>query len=51
MSRLEVLRGVGHFPHVEAPDRFNDVLTDFLSSTRAGAVDLAGLRDALVANG
>jgi pimeloyl-ACP methyl ester carboxylesterase len=50
-SRLEVLRGVGHFPHVEAPDRFNDVLTDFLATTRAGAVDLAGLRDALVANG
>ena len=49
-SRLEVLRGLGHFPHVEDPDRFNDVLVDFLATTRPGAVDLAVLRDALVAN-
>jgi len=49
-SRLEVLSGVGHFPQVEAPDRFNDVLVDFLATTEAGAVDVAGLRDALVAN-
>ena len=50
-SRLEVLSGLGHFPHVEDPDRFNDVLVDFLATTRPGAVDLAVLRDALVANG
>jgi len=49
-SRLEVLSGLGHFPHVEDPDRFNDVLVDFLATTRPGAVDLAVLRDALVAN-
>ncbi len=49
-SRLEVLSGVGHFPQVEAPERFNDVLVDFLATTEAGAVDVAGLRDALVAN-
>jgi pimeloyl-ACP methyl ester carboxylesterase len=35
-SRLEVLHGVGHFPHVEAPDRFLAVLTDFLATTKAG---------------
>lgn len=50
-SRLEVIGRVGHFPHVEAPDRFNDVLVDFLATTRAGAVDPARLRDLLVANG
>ena len=43
-------RGLGHFPHVEDPDRFNDVLVDFLATTPSGAVDLAVLRDALVAN-
>ncbi len=50
-SRLEVIEGVGHFPHVEAPDRFNEVLVDFLATTHAGAVDRTRLRDVLVSNG
>ena len=33
-SRLEVFDGVGHFPHVEAPDRFVEVLRDFLATTQ-----------------
>lgn len=36
-SRFELLEGVGHFPHVEAPDRFSDVLLDFLDSAEPGA--------------
>ena len=32
-SRLEIFEGVGHFPHCEAPQRFADVLVDFLAST------------------
>lgn len=32
-SRLEVIEGVGHFPHVEAPERFVEVLRDFLVTT------------------
>jgi pimeloyl-ACP methyl ester carboxylesterase len=32
-SRLEIIEGVGHFPHVEAPERFVEVLRDFLAST------------------
>lgn len=32
-SRLEIFEGVGHFPHCEAPERFVDVLVDFISST------------------
>jgi pimeloyl-ACP methyl ester carboxylesterase len=35
-SRLEILEGVGHFPHVEAPERFIEVLDDFLRTTNAG---------------
>ena len=35
-SRLEIIEGVGHFPHVEAPTRFNEVLLDFVSTTAAG---------------
>jgi pimeloyl-ACP methyl ester carboxylesterase len=32
-SRLEVLEGIGHFPHVEAPGAVADILEDFISST------------------
>jgi len=32
-SRLEILEGLGHFPHVEAPEQVLAVLTDFLAST------------------
>jgi pimeloyl-ACP methyl ester carboxylesterase len=32
-SRLEILPGVGHFPHAEAPDRFLDVIIEFLDTT------------------
>lgn len=32
-SRLEVLEGVGHYPHVEAPTVVVDILEDFIAST------------------
>ncbi len=32
-SRLEIFEGVGHFPHCERPERFVDVLVDFMQST------------------
>jgi pimeloyl-ACP methyl ester carboxylesterase len=32
-SRLEILPGVGHFPHVEEPERFVEVLRDFIETT------------------
>ena len=32
-SRLEVLPGVGHFPHVEAPTAVVDILDDFITTT------------------
>ncbi len=36
-SRLEIFDGVGHFPQVEAPERFVEVLDDFLATTEAVA--------------
>lgn len=32
-SRLEIFDGVGHYPHCEVPERFVEVLVDFVSST------------------
>jgi pimeloyl-ACP methyl ester carboxylesterase len=32
-SRLEVLAGVGHFPHVESPNAVVDILDDFIATT------------------
>jgi pimeloyl-ACP methyl ester carboxylesterase len=32
-SRLEIIEGAGHFPHVEEPSRFVEILVDFLCST------------------
>ena len=33
-SRLEILEGVGHYPHCEAPERFIEVLVDFIDATK-----------------
>ena len=32
-SRFEVFEGAGHFPHCEQPERFVEVLVDFMDST------------------
>jgi pimeloyl-ACP methyl ester carboxylesterase len=32
-SRLEIFEGVAHYPHCEAPERFVEVLVDFIAST------------------
>jgi pimeloyl-ACP methyl ester carboxylesterase len=48
-SRLEVFEGCGHFPHVEAPDRFAEVLRDFMETTEPTEADPAGFRELLVA--
>jgi pimeloyl-ACP methyl ester carboxylesterase len=39
-SRLEVLSGVGHFPHVESPTAVLEILDDFIATT-APQADLA----------
>ena len=37
-SRLEIIEGCGHFPHVEDPVRFVEILTDFLATTEPADV-------------
>jgi pimeloyl-ACP methyl ester carboxylesterase len=50
-SRLEILEGIGHFPHVEAPDVFLDVLTSFLAATEPGDPVRETLRDVILRAG
>ena len=38
-SRLEVFPGAGHFPHVDEPQRFIDVLVDFMDTTDPAEVE------------
>ncbi len=38
-SRLEVFEDSGHFPHMDDPQRFLDVLLDFIDSTEPADVD------------
>jgi pimeloyl-ACP methyl ester carboxylesterase len=43
-SRLEVFPGAGHFPHVDDPERFADVILDFLTTTEPSRTDLEDVR-------
>ena len=46
-SRLEVMEGVGHYPHVEEPVRFVEILRDFLRTTEPSTFDPEELLDLL----
>ncbi|MGA2933297.1 MAG: alpha/beta fold hydrolase [Acidimicrobiales bacterium] len=46
-SRLEVMEGVGHYPHVEEPVRFVEILRDFLHTTEPSKFDSEALLDLL----
>jgi len=48
-SRLEVFARSGHFPHVDEPARFVQVLADFLAEASPVVVDLAAVRAHLLA--
>ncbi len=50
-SRLEIFEGAGHFPHVEHPERFVEVLSDFLATSTPADTELGSYRDLLRQHG
>lgn len=49
-SRLEIIEGAGHFPHVECPEEFLEALLEFLDATEPADVDPTALRALLLAH-
>jgi len=47
-SRLEVFDDAGHFPHVDEPQRFADLLLEFIEGTEPAAVESWEWRDLLL---
>jgi pimeloyl-ACP methyl ester carboxylesterase len=50
-ARVEVFDSAGHWPHLDEPDRFCDVLLDFIETTEPAAHDLDSWRRLLAQNG
>jgi pimeloyl-ACP methyl ester carboxylesterase len=50
-SRLEIFESAGHFPHVDDPQRFLDVLLDFIDSTDPAHADAEAWKDMLKSGG
>jgi pimeloyl-ACP methyl ester carboxylesterase len=48
-SRLELFEGAGHFPHLDEPQHFLDVLLDFIDSTEPADVEPEAWRELLKA--
>src|SRR5436190_3646223 len=46
-SRLEVFADSGHFPQLDEPERFLDVLVDFIDSSEPAALTADGFRERL----
>jgi len=47
-SRLEILEGLGHFPHVERPDEVAALFADFIATTKPASTRHEALRDVLL---
>jgi pimeloyl-ACP methyl ester carboxylesterase len=50
-SRLEILPDAGHFPHLDDPQAFLDIVSDFMESTEPAEIDPEAIRDLVVTGG
>ena len=46
-SRLEIIAGAGHFPHVETPREFLEALIEFIETTAPATLEVEHFQDAL----
>lgn len=49
-SRFEVMEGCGHFPHVEEPRRFVELLRDFMATTEPASANMDDYRELLASH-
>ncbi|WP_346621198.1 alpha/beta fold hydrolase [Blastococcus montanus] len=49
-ARVEIFAGAGHWPHLDQPERFCEVLLDFIAGTEPAAHDLDSWRALLAQN-
>ncbi|MDQ1386349.1 MAG: hypothetical protein QOG65_3728 [Actinomycetota bacterium] len=49
-SRLEIFEGTGHFPHCERPDRFVEVVVDFMGTTAPSSTSASEWRDRMLSH-
>ena len=49
-SRLEIFEGTGHFPHCDQPDRFCEVLAEFMHTTSPSTTSASQWRDRLLSH-
>jgi pimeloyl-ACP methyl ester carboxylesterase len=47
-SRLEIFTGAGHFVHVQEPQRFAELLIDFIKTTKPGEIGFTKYREILL---
>jgi pimeloyl-ACP methyl ester carboxylesterase len=50
-SRLAIVEGTGHYPHVEDPAAVERILADFMESTEPGHIDHEMLGELVIASG
>ena len=48
-SRLEIFEGAGHFTYCDQPERFCEVVADFMSTTAPAAISASEWRERLIA--
>lgn len=48
-SRLELFEGAGHYPHQEDPERFCDVLLEFVATTEPARLEPEAMRERILA--
>lgn len=47
-SRIEIIEGAGHFPHVEEPYRFVEILSDFMGATEPSSITAGEWRELML---